>query len=132
MAAYKVLPGRVYTSEDTWAYQAGNGKIRFGITDYAQQQLKEIVYLDLPAAGKAVAKGASIGEVESIKSVSDLYCPAGGTVSAINQAAVEDPALLNRDPYGEGWIVELDCPDFAGDVADQMDSEGYMALLADK
>jgi glycine cleavage system H protein len=132
MADCRILPGRVYTAEDTWVYQTSSGRVRLGITDYAQQQLKEIVYLDLPAAGHPVAKGASVGEVESIKSVSDLYCPVGGTVSAINEAAVEDPTLLNRDPYGEGWIVELECPAFAADTADQMDSDGYRALRTEQ
>jgi glycine cleavage system H protein len=101
-----------------------------GITDYAQDALGDIVYVDLPAIGTEVEVGGKLGEVESTKSVSEIYTPLAGTVSAINEALSSTPEQINRDPYGEGWIYELDLGSDA-DVSNLLDAAAYGELTAD-
>ncbi|NNN02497.1 MAG: glycine cleavage system protein GcvH [Acidimicrobiaceae bacterium] len=95
-----------YSSDHEWV-TPGSSTVRVGITDYAQDALGDVVYVDLPTLGATVAAGASLGEVESTKSVSEIYAPVAGTVSAINEALSTSPDLINSDPYGEGWICEI-------------------------
>ncbi|NMR21252.1 glycine cleavage system protein GcvH [Cellulomonas fimi] len=95
-----------YTVEHEWLAQGEPST--FGITDTAAGALGDIVYLELPAVGTEITAGAVCGEIESTKSVSELFSPVTGTVVAINDAAVEDPSLVNSDPYGEGWLVRVD------------------------
>jgi glycine cleavage system H protein len=95
-----------YTAEHEWVRVVGD-RLRIGITDYAQEALGDIVFVTLPAEGTDVTAGQSFGEVESTKSVSDVYAPLAGTVSARNEALDANPELVNSDPYGEGWMVEL-------------------------
>jgi glycine cleavage system H protein len=95
-----------YTAEHEWVQVVGDS-LRIGITDYAQEALGDIVFVTLPAVGTDVAAGASFGEVESTKSVSDVYAPLTGSVTATNEALDANPELVNSDPYGEGWMVEL-------------------------
>lgn len=100
--------GLRYSAEHEWvATEAGNGT-RVGITTVATDALGDIVYVDLPEAGSAVTAGEVCGEVESTKSVSDLFAPVTGTVAAVNDAVVDDPALVNNDPYGEGWLFTVE------------------------
>jgi glycine cleavage system H protein len=95
-----------YTPEHEWIRAEGDiGTV--GITDYAQDQLGDIVYLDLPAAGASLEKGGKLGEVESVKAVSDLYAPVSGEVLEVNQGAVDEPESVNADPYGTGWLIKL-------------------------
>ena len=99
-----------YTAEHEWVRVVGEGAdavLRIGITAYAQEALGDIVFVTLPAVGAEVEAGASFGEVESTKSVSDVYAPVGGTVAARNDQLDSSPELLNSDPYGDGWMVEL-------------------------
>jgi glycine cleavage system H protein len=109
-----------YTPEHEWVSVAPQSSeqtiIRVGITDFAQESLGDVVYVTLPQVGASVTKGESFGEVESTKSVSDLYAPATGTVATRNDKLDSQPDLINSDPYGEGWIVEI-----AIDDADQLD-----------
>jgi glycine cleavage system H protein len=117
---------RKYTEEHEWL--AGEAKtVRVGITDYAQQQLGDVVFVELPEVGRAVSAGDPVGEVESTKSVSEIFAPASGEVSAVNSALDETPELINSDPYGEGWIFELTVADTA-DVEALLDAEAYQAL----
>jgi len=102
-----------YTAEHEWVRDAGPARVRVGITDYAQQALGDVVYVSLPEVGASVVQGAAVGEVESTKSVSDIYAPLSGTVAARNDKLDEQPDLINSDPYGEGWILELDLSDEA-------------------
>jgi glycine cleavage system H protein len=103
-----------YTAEHEWVRaSAGSTTVRVGITDYAQEALGDVVYVSLPDVGAGVEKGAAVGEVESTKSVSDIYAPLTGTVSARNEKLDEHPELINSDPYGEGWILEIDLSDTA-------------------
>ena len=96
-----------YTAEHEWVRAAEGHTLRVGITDYAQGALGDIVYVSLPGVGTAVTAGQPMGEVESTKSVSDVFAPVAGTVLARNDALEGQPELLNSDPYGEGWIVEI-------------------------
>jgi glycine cleavage system H protein len=97
----------LYTAEHEWVRDIDADTVRVGITDYAQESLGDIVYVQLPAVGDEVTAGAAMGELESTKSVSDLFAPLSGTVTASNDALESAPELCNTDPYGEGWVVEL-------------------------
>jgi glycine cleavage system H protein len=121
-----------YTSEHEWVTvpAAGSSTVRIGITDYAQQSLGDIVYVNLPEPGTAVTAGDSLGEVESTKSVSDVFAPIAGTVLARNDALESQPELLNSDPYGEGWIVEIEVGDI-GVVNSLLDADAYRELVED-
>jgi glycine cleavage system H protein len=100
-----------YTAEHEWVKAGDGGVMRIGITDYAQEQLGDIVYVHLPEVGEAVTAGTAMGELESTKSVSDLFAPVSGTVAARNEALDANPELCNTDPYGEGWILEIEASD---------------------
>ena len=115
-----------YTAEHEWVRADGN-TARVGITDYAQQALGDVVYVSLPEVGASVEKGTAVGEVESTKSVSDLYAPLSGTVTARNDALDEQPDLINSDPYGAGWILEIEVSDEA-ETADLLDAATYGTL----
>jgi glycine cleavage system H protein len=117
-----------YSSEHEWARRLDDGsKVRIGITDFAQDALGDVVYVDLPAVGTRVEASESVGELESTKSVSEMYAPVGGMVVAVNEALADNPQLLNEDPYGEGWLIEIDAGDMSQFVA-LLDAEGYRAL----
>ena len=118
-----------YSSDHEWAAVDGTA-VRIGITDYAQDALGDVVYVDLPAVGDRVEQGASFGEVESTKSVSDLYAPVSGSVTAVNDQLVDAPERLNEDPYGEGWICEVE-PDDASAINEMLDAAAYRALIED-
>lgn len=119
-----------YTAEHEWVRQPGTaeGSVRIGITDYAQDQLGDIVYVSLPEVGDAVETGAACGELESTKSVSDVYAPFAGEVVARNDALDATPELVNNDPYGEGWLFEI-VPTDASAVDGLMSSADYQASL---
>lgn len=101
-----------YTREHQWA-RAEDGVATVGITDFAQDELGDIVYLQLPEAGAAVAQGRSMGEIESVKTVSDLFSPVSGEVMERNTAVLDKPELVNSDPYGEGWLIKVRASDEA-------------------
>ena len=102
----------LYSAEHEWARPLEDGSaVRIGITDYAQDALGDVVFVDLPAVGTAVAVGDSVGELESTKSVSEMYAPVSGTVVAVNEALANTPQLLNQDPYGEGWLCVIEMSD---------------------
>ncbi|GIJ20905.1 glycine cleavage system protein GcvH [Micromonospora lutea] len=100
-----------YTAEHEWVAAADGGSVRVGVTHYAQDALGDIVYVQLPEVGAMVAAGESLGEIESTKSVSELYAPVAGTVSARNEALTDTPEVINSDPYGAGWLVEITVSD---------------------
>jgi glycine cleavage system H protein len=116
-----------YSAEHEWVRVEG-GKARLGITDYAQDALGDIVYVALPKVGDSVTVGGQLGEVESTKSVSEIYAPVAGTVTAVNDALSDNPEKINQDPYGEGWICEVDLE--GGDPADLLDAAAYAELTA--
>jgi glycine cleavage system H protein len=117
-----------YTAEHEWVrVSEGSRTVRIGITDYAQEALGDVVYVSLPDVGTEVAPGATFGEVESTKSVSDIYAPLPGTISARNDALDDQPGLINSDPYGDGWIVEIELSD-AADLDGLLDAAAYGTL----
>jgi glycine cleavage system H protein len=117
-----------YTAEHEWVrISDGSQTVRVGITDYAQEALGDVVYVSLPEVGAKVSAGSACGEVESTKSVSDLYAPVTGTVTARNDALDNQPELINSDPYGEGWIIEIDLEGDGG-RDDLLDAAAYSTL----
>jgi glycine cleavage system H protein len=115
-----------YSSDHEWARTVGD-RVKVGITDYAQDALGDVVFVQLPTTGTAVEAGGVLGEVESTKSVSEIYAPVGGEVVAVNAALSEAPETLNADPYGEGWICEIRPSDPAA-VNSLLDPDGYRQL----
>jgi glycine cleavage system H protein len=113
-----------YTEEHEWARREG-ARVTVGITDYAQDALGDVVYVDLPASGTRVEKGQPFGEVESTKSVSDLYAPLTGVIVERNETLESSPELVNSDPYGQGWmvVIEPDAPDEVGSLLSAADYE---------
>jgi glycine cleavage system H protein len=101
-----------YLTSHEWARRE-NGVVRVGISDFAQDELGDVVFVELPGEGDAVEQEGSFGVVESIKAVSDIYAPVSGTVTATNDTLVDEPELVNEDPYGEGWLIEIDPADEA-------------------
>jgi len=118
-----------YTREHEWAREEG-GVVTVGITGYATDQLGDVVFVELPEVGRRLEAGKPFGVVEAVKTVSDLYAPVSGEVVETNDALAADPAAVNRDPYGAGWIVRIRAAD-AGAVASLLDSLGYAKLVED-
>ncbi len=116
-----------YTADHEWARVEGN-RVRIGITDYAQDALGDIVFVQLPEPGTAVTAGGSFSEVESTKSVSDVYAPVSGTIVDVNAELADAPQRLNDDPYGEGWLCVIEPDDPAG-VAELLDAAAYRKLI---
>jgi glycine cleavage system H protein len=117
-----------YSTDHEWVRPL-DGRVRVGITDYAQDALGDIVFASLPVTGSRVVAGDVLGEVESTKSVSEIYAPLGGEVVAVNETLSDAPERLNADPYGEGWICEI-VPDQPDVLTTLLDPEGYEALTA--
>ena len=117
-----------YTAEHEWVRVGSDGVVRVGITAYAQDALGDVVYVSLPSVGDSVNAGDTCGEVESTKSVSDLYAPLSGEVVAVNEALESAPELVNSDPYGQGWMYDVKVTD-AGSVESLLDLDAYRALL---
>lgn len=116
-----------YTAEHEWVQARSGAPVRIGITDFAQDSLGDIVYVQLPDVGTEVNAGDSLGEVESTKSVSEIYAPLSGKVVGRNDQLADAPELINSDPYGSGWLVELE-PAEPGKVDDLLDADGYREL----
>jgi glycine cleavage system H protein len=122
-----IPPDLRYSSEHEWVRVEGDvGTI--GVTDYAQDQLGDIVYLDLPAAGATLTQFGKMGEIESVKAVSDLYSPIGGEVVEVNQEAVDAPELVNNDAYGRGWLIRVRLSDPA-ELAKLLSADAYDELI---
>jgi glycine cleavage system H protein len=116
-----------YTTDHEWVRQEGD-RVRIGVTDYAQDALGDVVFVQVPTVGAAVAAGVSFSEVESTKSVSDIYAPVTGEVVEANEELTESPERLNEDPYGEGWICVLSIAD-AGELDGLLDAAAYRTLI---
>lgn len=123
------LPAELlYTSEHVWVKKEGNDLL-VGISDYAQDQLGEVAFVDLPSEGKQLPAHGEFGSVESVKSVNALYMPVAGTVTAVNGELEDNPALVNGDCYGKGWLVRI-TPDNAADMDSLLDAAAYKGQLA--
>ena len=119
---YEVPEGLYYTKEFAWV-RIENGKVRTGITDYAQKQLREVVYVELPDAGDSVTQNEPFGTVESVKAVSDLVAPVSGTIEEVNEEVRDRPELINEDPYGEGWLLVIAPSNLDEELKNLMDFE---------
>lgn len=113
-----------YTAEHEWVRRGNEENIRVGVTDYATEQLGDIVYVDLPAVGDEVTEGEPCGELESTKSVSDLFSPLSGSITAVNETLGERPEMVNSDPYGDGWLFEVSVADDT-DLNAMLDADAY-------
>ncbi|MBS1694236.1 MAG: glycine cleavage system protein GcvH [Actinobacteria bacterium] len=122
-----------YTAEHEWVLRTGDDTVRVGITDYAQSALGDVVFVQLPDVGADVTAGESFGEVESTKSVSDLYAPLTAKVVAVNGDLEGTPELVNSDPYGRGWLVDLqlDAAALANGLTGLLDPDGYRAAVTE-
>ncbi|MEV6428103.1 glycine cleavage system protein GcvH [Nocardia sp. NPDC051463] len=121
-----------YTEEHEWVQRISPTRVRVGITDYAQSQLGDVVFVQLPEADRDAAAGESIAEVESTKSVSDIYAPLAAKVVAVNEDLVQQPETLNTDPFGEGWLFELELADPAtldAALGELLDAAGYQGVI---
>ena len=118
-----------FSKDHEWVRVDGN-TARIGISDYAQSQLGDVVFVELPEIGKVLKKGAEAAVVESVKAASEVYAPVGGTVTAVNAALVDDPATVNADPMGAGWFVEVTLAD-AAELDGLMDEAAYGAFVAE-
>ena len=117
-----------YTSEHEWARMDDTGTLVVGLTDYAQEQLGDLVYVDTPEVGATFAAGDVCAVVESVKAASDVYCPAGGEIVAVNENLEDAPELISNDPYGDGWLFEV-APEDPAEWEDLLDSDQYEELL---
>lgn len=122
----KINDDLLYTNDDEWVRVEGEEAV-VGISDYAQNSLSDIVYLELPSVGDTYGKGDSFGVVESVKAAADLYLPVSGEVTAVNEALIDRPELVNEDPYGEAWMVRIRLGD-ASELDDLMDADAYRAF----
>jgi glycine cleavage system H protein len=125
----KVENGLFYTSEHEWAKPTGEVVV-IGVSDYAQAQLHEIVYVELPKKETAIAQGEAIGAVESVKAVSDFYSPVTGTIVEVNEALLDNPEKINTDPYGDGWIAKVKPSNWEANTTKLMDAEKYKQHIA--
>ena len=119
-----------YTKNDEWVRIEGD-TATIGISDFAQDALNDIVYLELPDVGAAIEQGKAFGVVESVKAASDLYMPIGGTVTEVNKPLVDEPETINTDPYGKGWMIKIKVKN-ASEADSLMDSAAYEAFCADR
>lgn len=124
------VPGNLkYTKEHEWVEEISPGRYRIGITDYAQGALGDIVYLQMPKVGEVLESGKVCGEVESTKSVSEIYAPLSGRVVAVNSELDSSPETINLDPYGKGWLIEIEGSD-SSQLNELLSSESYSSLTA--
>lgn len=129
-----IPPDLHYTAEHEWVRRSGDDTVRVGITDFAQSALGDVVFVQLPDVGTELTAGESFGEVESTKSVSDLYAPVSGKVSAVNTDLDGSPQLVNSDPYGAGWLLDVQVSDVAeveSAISSLLDAEAYRGTLTE-
>ncbi len=127
LSAMQIPEDLRYSTDHEWVRLEDGNRARVGITDYAQDALGDVVFVDLPPIGEAVTSGQSISEVESTKSVSDIYAPVTGRIVEVNTDLVDTPDKLNSDPYGEGWIMVIELSSDAT-IDDLLDAAGYIAI----
>jgi glycine cleavage system H protein len=129
---YDIPEGFYYTEEHEWAKLESDGTITVGVTDYAQKQLHEIVYVELPEVGDDAQLMDVIGALESVKAVSDMNCPVGGSIMEVNEELLDSPELINESPYKEGWIAKIEPSDWEGDKVHLMEAEAYRKHVAEQ
>ncbi len=119
-----------YSETHEWVSAEEDGAVRIGITDHAQEQLGDIVFVELPELGATFAQGDACAVVESVKAASDIYCPISGEIVAVNDDLQDSPETVNSDPYGDGWLFSVK-PDDSGEIDGLMDAEGYAEHIGD-
>jgi glycine cleavage system H protein len=127
---YKVVDGLYYTKEHEWAKKLDDGLVAVGVDDYAQAQLHEIVYVELPEVNAEVGQGEALGAVESVKAVSDMYSPVAGKVVEVNDSLLDSPEKINDDPYEEGWIAKIQPSNLEADLSKLLNAADYRKFLA--
>jgi glycine cleavage system H protein len=128
--SYKTVEGLKYTKKHEWARQEGNIAV-VGLCDYAQDKLGEIVFVELPDVGAELEAGKSAAVIESVKAVADLYSPLSGAVTEVNEALLDQPELINTDPYGEAWVYKLEIKDEA-ELGNLMDQAAYEKFIVEE
>ncbi len=116
-----------YTQDHEWVRVEGNVAI-VGVTDFAQGELGDVVFVEIETEGETLAKGETFGTVEAVKTVSDLFMPVGGEVTEVNETLADDPELVNKDPYGEGWMIKVNITD-AAELEKLLDADAYKAMI---
>lgn len=116
-----------YTKDHEWVRVEGDVAV-VGVTDFAQGELGDVVFVEIETEGEELAKGETFGTVEAVKTVSDLFMPVGGEVNVVNEALADDPELVNKDPYGEGWMIKVNMSD-ATELGELMDADAYKAMI---
>jgi glycine cleavage system H protein len=122
---YDIPAGYSYTKDHEWAQRKDDGNVLIGITDYAAKMLHDIVYVTLPSAGQDLSEHEVLGQVESVKTVSDIYAPVSGTVVKSNERLTKEPEIVSSSPYKEGWMLEIKTKDYDTEVKDLMSAESY-------
>ncbi len=126
----EIPSGLLYTAEHEYLRKIEDGVYSVGITDYAQGELGDVVFIELPSAGNSFERMDSFGTIEAVKAVSDLYCPVKAEVVEVNEGLDDDPSLVNTDPYGSGWMIRIRVAN-ESDLAELMDSDGYAAHVGE-
>lgn len=126
----EVKDGLLYSEEHEWVIAIEGNTVRVGITDHAQAQLGDIVFIEFPSVGTSLSAGDSMGSIESVKTVSELYCPVSGTITKVNDELEASPELVNSSPYGDGWIAEVEVEGGAAEaVKHLLNAEQYAKLI---
>ncbi len=128
---YVIVKDYRYTKTDEWAKLEDENRVRIGITDYAQKELHDIIGIELPEKGAFVKKGDTLGSLESVKATSDYYSPVSGKIVEVNERLIDEPELLNTDPYGEGWIAVIEISDKT-EYESLLSAEEYAELIKEK
>ncbi len=126
----EVREGLLYTESHEWIKELGQGRVRIGITDHAQHELGDIVFVELPTVGKDISKGDEIGALESVKTVEPVYSPLSGKVLSVNEGLEDRSEVMNQSPYDEGWLAEIELTD-PSELQGLMDSSAYIHMLKD-
>ena len=126
---YEIVEGLLYTKEHEWARVGDGNRVLVGITDYAAQLLHEVVYVTLPALNTDVRQMQSLGTVESVKAVSELFSPVSGTITRVNERLTMQPELVNNSPYEDGWLVEISAKNFEAEKKNLLDANAYAKLI---
>lgn len=119
-----------YAESHEWVSQEEEGVVKVGISEHAQEQLGDLVFVELPEEGETFGRGDACAVVESVKAASDIYCPVSGEVTVVNEALADTPEIVNNDPYGDGWLFSVKLDD-SGELDDLMDAEGYREHLGE-
>ena len=130
MAETQVPDNLLYTEEHEYVSRVSDEEVLVGVTDYAQNELSDVVFVELPAVGKSFAKMEPFGTIEAVKAVSEIYTPVAGEVIAVNDALQDDPAVVNKDPYGDGWMIRLRVSD-PSELDGLLGPDAYRALISE-